>query len=285
MRRHNLRHPAWMQLKFHTAFVSVLMASASGAAASPSVLEPTSKWVVNYADDMCLLERWFGTGRHSVELAFEADSMGQGADLHIMRTGAPYAREKANVRVLADGADVAIIHSSTYSVPSKGVILTNLFLDRDQLSKLGAATEIAFSPDRDEATRLTVPAFAAALRALETCRADLVLGWGMSLADQARIKSEAKSSFKGAGGFSSDDYPNSALRGNEQGKARVRLRVDANGKVTECFVMHSSGSADLDKETCDVYRTRYHYSPAVDTYGKPMASFVVSSVVWAIPGN
>ena len=272
-----------MQLKSCTAFLSLLLVPVPAVATPPTVIEPSSKWVVNYADDMCLLERRFGADPNSVQLAFEANSMGQGATLYMIRGGTSYPSEKTNVRVFADGAEVANVPAFTYAVTSKHLMLTNLTLDRIQLSKLGAASQIAISPNRNKFTSLNVPTFASALQALETCRADLVLGWGMSLTDQARLKSEAKSSFKGISGFSSDDYPDSALHDGKEGKARVRLRVEADGKVSECFVMRSSGSEAIDKQTCDVYRTRYHYRPAVDTDGKPMASFVVNAVAWRIP--
>lgn len=271
-------------MKMSSALLATsLLVAAPVAARPPIMLEPSSKWVVNYADDMCLLERSFGADPHSVHLAFEAEPMGQGAVLHISRLGRS-AGGKERVKILADGIQIAENDARTSFFEKRNLILTSTEVDKSELARLRVASNITILQGNQPSYNFAVPSVTSALRALDTCRADLVDGWGMSAADQARLKTRAK--VIGAGGvtkFSSEDYPWSALAENAQGKARVRLRIDPDGKVSQCSVMHSSGSKLIDDKTCKVYRVRYRYKPALDTDEKPMTSFAVAVVSWIIP--
>lgn len=61
-----------MGLRVLTSVAFALWAASSTAAISPPpVLEPSSQWVVDYADDNCRLLRMFGTGNSAIKLAFE----------------------------------------------------------------------------------------------------------------------------------------------------------------------------------------------------------------------
>lgn len=77
-----------------------------------------------------------------------------------------------------------------------------------------------------------------------------------------------------------DDYPASALAAGEQGTVRFRLGVGANGRVTACEILRSSGSAALDDATCRIMRSRARFTPARSSNGFPMASTVESEIGW-----
>src|SRR5690349_6613393 len=49
--------------------------------------------------------------------------------------------------------------------------------------------------------------------------------------------------------FSEDDYPAAALRAHDEGTVSFRLVVGTNGRITDCSVTASSGSAALDSAT------------------------------------
>src|SRR5687767_11924526 len=69
--------------------------------------------------------------------------------------------------------------------------------------------------------------------------------------------------------ISDDDYPLSARTAGEAGTARVRLEVGPNGRVTNCAILQSSGSAALDSATCRIMRSRARFTPARDAAGTP----------------
>jgi len=74
--------------------------------------------------------------------------------------------------------------------------------------------------------------------------------------------------------ISTDDYPASAIRNEEQGTVRVRLTIDTNGRVSDCSVTSGSGSSALDNATCSLLRRRARFTPARDSNGNPTTDTV-----------
>lgn len=85
--------------------------------------------------------------------------------------------------------------------------------------------------------------------------------------------------------FSADDYPAAALRGNDQGTTSFRLTIGPNGRVTDCAVTGSSGSAALDQATCRILRSRARYTPARDSSGNPSSGTDSGRVTWRLPSD
>lgn len=85
--------------------------------------------------------------------------------------------------------------------------------------------------------------------------------------------------------FSADDYPASALRGNDQGTTGFSLTIGPNGRVTECSVTSSSGSSALDQATCRILRSRARYTPARDASGNPTSGRDSGRVTWRLPAE
>lgn len=85
-----------------------------------------------------------------------------------------------------------------------------------------------------------------------------------------------------SGGISADDYPAAAIRAGQQGTVRVRYEVGVGGRVTDCTVMASSGSAALDSATCSLIVRRYRYRPATRG-GIPVASSMTRRITWRLP--
>jgi protein TonB len=82
---------------------------------------------------------------------------------------------------------------------------------------------------------------------------------------------------------SDEDYPSSAVRNEEQGTTRFRLGVGANGQVTECSVIGSSGSSALDSATCRLMKQRARFTPARGSDGKATSDSVTSAIRWVLP--
>lgn len=83
--------------------------------------------------------------------------------------------------------------------------------------------------------------------------------------------------------FGPDSYPPSALRAGEQGRVVAVLTVGADGRVADCEVTSSSGSAALDQATCRIAKSRVRYTPAKDENGQPIASKQTLPVKWVMP--
>ena len=80
--------------------------------------------------------------------------------------------------------------------------------------------------------------------------------------------------------ISHSDYPRTALANREQGTVHFVLTVGPNGRVGDCRVTQSSGSAALDSATCRIMRARARFTPARDAAGHPTADTIESSIGW-----
>ncbi len=83
--------------------------------------------------------------------------------------------------------------------------------------------------------------------------------------------------------FSSDDYPEAALRHDEQGTVHFTLSIDPRGNVSNCVITRSSGSVALDDATCRVVQRRARFDPARDIDGRPVADLHTGRIRWALP--
>jgi len=86
--------------------------------------------------------------------------------------------------------------------------------------------------------------------------------------------------------FSADDYPAAALRDGAQGRVAVSLEIGPDGRVANCAVTQSSGSAALDSTTCRIIRSRARYTPARNARGEAVADRIQeATVTWALPSD
>jgi protein TonB len=86
--------------------------------------------------------------------------------------------------------------------------------------------------------------------------------------------------------FSNDDYPSAAIRAEEQGTARARLTIGANGRVADCSITQSSGSSSLDSTTCRILRSRARFTPAKDSTGAAVTdTYNTPPIRWVLPEN
>lgn len=82
---------------------------------------------------------------------------------------------------------------------------------------------------------------------------------------------------------SDSDYPARDMREGNQGIARFQLSVGANGRVTDCAIVRSSGSESLDQATCDKVTRRARFDPATDALGNKVSGDYSNAIRWTIP--
>ena len=83
--------------------------------------------------------------------------------------------------------------------------------------------------------------------------------------------------------FSNDDYPQAAIRNEEQGTTAVRLVIGTDGRVSGCDISSSSGSSSLDSTTCSVIRRRARFTAAKDQNGAPIEGTFSQRIRWELP--
>lgn len=79
------------------------------------------------------------------------------------------------------------------------------------------------------------------------------------------------------------DYPVEALRNDEDGTVTMQIRIGADGRVQECEVTGSSGSAALDEGACRGMKEYARYNPARNSTGEPIASGTAQSIRYVLP--
>ncbi|MCY7398049.1 MAG: energy transducer TonB [Sphingomonas bacterium] len=100
-----------------------------------------------------------------------------------------------------------------------------------------------------------------------------------------RVSQAARATGSLPGLFSTDDYPQSALRNEEQGTTAVSLTIGPNGRVSGCNVTSSSGSGSLDSTTCSILTKRARFTPAKDQAGQPIGDTSSARIRWQLPAD
>lgn len=99
------------------------------------------------------------------------------------------------------------------------------------------------------------------------------------------ISQAAKAKANLASYISDDDYPQSAIRNEEQGTTSFRLSIGPDGRVTDCVITGSSGSSALDTTTCNILKRRARYTPAKLADGSATSSTDSGRIRWVLPAE
>jgi TonB family protein len=80
------------------------------------------------------------------------------------------------------------------------------------------------------------------------------------------------------------DYPREARRQRAEGRVDFEVETTAEGRVSTCRVVYSSGHALLDERTCAIMRERARIAPRRDAEGRPVPARVQTAYNWVLPG-
>jgi protein TonB len=83
-----------------------------------------------------------------------------------------------------------------------------------------------------------------------------------------------------AGEIRRSDYPRAARDARIGGRVEFRFIVGPDGRVRDCAITRSSGSAALDETTCRLVTQRFRYRPSTDARGHPIAEEVEGEHIW-----
>lgn len=259
-----------------------MIAVALAAALSiTSPLAPSGKWTVEYARDMCVLSRDYGAAS-KVTLGLRPYPMGTETEVVLLTQGnaAQVYQGKAELTLLPAGQPVQGTYSR-YHLPGVPGRLFTLSFGQDALANIQTSTAIALRLGGKESYTVALPGVQAGMRALATCQADLLKTWGISADEQSLIATPPHGN--PASSFGPSAYPAEAIRAHQQGRAITVAAVDARGAVKGCTIVATSGSAALDRATCEILQVHAHFLPGLDKTGTPVAAHVVVPVRWVLP--
>ena len=85
------------------------------------------------------------------------------------------------------------------------------------------------------------------------------------------------------GWITAADYRSNWITKEMTGRARFRLDIAADGRVTGCAITASSGHPELDAATCTLVSKRARFQPGRDTSGAAAASSYSNAIDWRLP--
>lgn len=78
------------------------------------------------------------------------------------------------------------------------------------------------------------------------------------------------------------DYPVRLAAHRIEGDVKVQYTVGLDGRVTNCRILESSRSAELDALTCRLIVKRFRFRPARDADGKEAVADIVETHSWIV---
>lgn len=264
-----------------TAAVAAALVSGS-THASEVVRHPTSKWLVEFADNECLLSRSYGNDRKQLILTFEQSPMEKGIAIYVLKTGNKSEMNNGLAQVSFRNGFSEDVTFGAYLIAKKALRRILIVVQNESFKAAAASERLTISVPGEVRETFAIPGFGAALKVMDQCVVDLGKHWGISAEDQLRLAEPARPLKPLGKYFSANDYPLKALKDHATGRTNVRIAVDQSGRPTDCVVMKASGNDTLDRETCRILLQRARFEPATDVGGKPMKSVIVTAVTWIL---
>lgn len=263
---------------------ALMVAQAGGTAALP--LPPVTPWNLEYAPNACTASRGFGVPTKPIMVGFETIPFGKAVkvmllgptkqlgnkpttDVTIAAAGRVLDGKFDGLRTIFDKTDTTVL---VYYIPRK------IF------ESLVNAPSFTVRPSDGPPVSVALSLAKEMIPTLGKCEAGLIKQYGFDLAKAEAVATPAEGDVPGTW-VNWDDYPTSAQRNREQGTVLAGWTITSEGRISECRILSSSGSAALDKASCDAVmrRGRYH-RPGLDAAGKPVESYAISKFMWMLPG-
>lgn len=298
-------------------FVALFAAAPTLMAASQPVrLQPSSGWVVDYAEDSCRLIRTFGEGSQQVKLAFESEAP---REVDMLAVGKPLINDNQYVgaRFLpmqskpwdgqtaktASSGDPAILWSQVPFVsdafiaehrkdgdkpkvgdstrPPARDLAREAIWDAQRLETAKAITGLEILTQHGRSVLLETGSLGAAIAVFDKCSRDSLADWGVdpSLEDKIVRPVWARNVREW---LNSSDYPLAMLNADEQSEVKVRVLVDASGKVTKCTSLSHFRAPEFNEITCRNIRLRARFEPAELADGTKVPSYYTKRINFRI---
>ena len=279
---------------------SLLLSSGLASAAEPVVLQPTSKWILNYADDSCALRRSFGDADREVVLEMRrfqpTDSLyftiaGKGIrlpdraplKLSVDPDPAPRKIDDPTAIRTAGGHEGYTFLASLESEAEPAHPGQRLAALYDPAPRERSITGITVSSGFTKPFRLATGSLHAPMDGMRKCIDELLTHWGIDAEAQKTLSKRAtpKNQMHWAEELQSR-YPSSMLRKGESGIVRIRLTVDPQGMPSGCRAQIKAPDDTFERTACDITMRSARFEPALDANGQPIASYFVTTIFYKI---
>ena len=273
--------------------VLALLPAPALANAEPLSLALQGKWNVRYDEEACQLIGVFGTADDPVLFRLTRYLPGDASiiTLYGKKLRSDQVRSKARI---AFGAQkplrpVGTLNGNSGKEPMAILQSSGDMLDRPQptdttsLPRLtseqeASITGMTFAFENRRPFRLEFGSMAVPLKALRACNIDLIKYWGFDLAVLSSLSRTATPTGSPGKWVTSNDFPRSAI--GQNGLVRFLLEVNETGRASKCHVLEKMKPPEFAAVTCQMLLKRAHFTPALDSAGKPVKSMYFNSVRW-----
>jgi hypothetical protein len=277
------------------------------AATQPMRLQPSSQWIVDYAENSCRLIRTFGQGDSKILLLLESDSP---ADMDMVLIGKPLKSDEEKILAkflphqepTAEGRAVmsttngqpAILFSTIWLLPKeeaakleakRAELKANLHVrpaplnlaeernrdaERQEFAKQADELEIDTRPGR--AVILETGSLGQPIKLFDQCSRESLKDWGVDpdLDDKIvrPVWLENRDRL-----IKSEDYPAKMLDEGQQSDVKARVLVDASGRVTKCTSLSHFKLPEFNQLVCDKITKNGKFAPAELADGTKVPSY------------
>ena len=302
-------------MRFSSIVACVSMAPLLTAASQPIRLQPSSQWIVDYAENSCRLIRSFGDGDNKTTLLLESDAPDEG---DMVLIGSPLRGDAEEVparflpvqkdamkgrRVTAAKDQPALLFSTVYLLPAdQAAELEAKRAQRQAHPELPpaplnpaeeqkrrsqrqafaqAATELEIDARKGRPVILETGSLGAPVNAFDKCSRDSLRDWGVDPDLQDKIVKPAWLTNK-AHLISSEEYPAKMLDEGQQSEVRARVLLDATGRVTKCTSLSHFKLQQFNQLVCDKISARGVFKPAELADGTKVPSYDTVRIVFQI---
>jgi TonB family protein len=246
------------------------------ADAAPVPLAPTGKWTVEFDEQQCIATRLFAAPNGEMAVAIRPAPTGGDFDIYILPAKPPNRMITAKSTITIGSRKLN--QGTLWARPKPdGRLLYRLMIPSAEYANLVESRTMTLQGDLGYFT-LDFAGLDAVARTLAECNADLLARWGLGRDEQARLATFPEPTHEITEIISNRAYPAAAYPA--VGDVTARVAVAADGSISDCVVVGSSGNAALDKATCDAFVHLARMKPARDRAGQPMRGIFVFTKRW-----
>ncbi|MGX7896971.1 energy transducer TonB [Tsuneonella sp. HG222] len=293
-----------MFARFLTLGVALALSLPAWAADEPGpsdlVLRPSSNWIMNYKDNSCGLQRVFGAEGQTVMLDLDRFAPGDSLQISVQSGDLARARGKPRIVYLPRGetGETRFFYLADYPEGRKGkIIASNPYrLDgdpqpvpgvvppersREEIDSRNAeinALRLGKVFERD--IELSLGSMGAPMKALDECVDDLVRDLGVDTLPRDLSRQVAPNDQASWAQRIINDYPRDMIQQSQSAFLQVRLIVDENGRVANCYVRTQDDS--FSKSACFNLVKYAQFFPALDKQGKAVKSIWTTRITYQL---
>jgi TonB family protein len=256
----------------------VLAAAAAQAAPAQEAPQP-ARWQVDGSTSRCVLTRRLegspvpatfvlrtipGSGRYDVVLTSPEfpESLRRGgrmATVSFAPGGATYERRAAEVALPGQRSDAIMLGP----------------LPADFAAGFARATTLTLSYGGSSEGSWTIPAAARAAEAFRFCETEKQVEWGADRAGLEAGATQARPIGDSYTWLTERDVGLLEAANNQAMTAVFRLVVGPDGRASECTVLESGGTSEIDSRACRALARRARFEPARDPQGTAVTGVFV----------